>query len=344
MNKIKVFIVDDSSVIRRLLTTALAQDPEIELVGQAVNGAEALIKIPLAQPDLVTLDVEMPELSGLQALPYIHAACPKIPVIMFSTLTEKGAAMSLDALAKGAADCVAKPSTGSAGESLEVMKEDLLPKIKALCRKMRPPEAPMPPPPRRDTTLEKAQAVVIGVSTGGPNALAALLPTLTKPFPVPVLIVQHMPPVFTKILAERLKKESGQEVREGVDGEAVRPGDMIVAPGGYHMTVQREGTSVRLRMNTEPPENSCRPAADVLFRSAAKTYGTRLLAVVLTGMGKDALIGCEAIRKSGGHILAQDEASSVVWGMPGYVSQAGLADRVLPLTHLGAEISRRVTS
>ncbi len=184
--------------------------------------------------------------------------------------------------------------------------------------------------------------MAIGVSTGGPKALATLLPGLAKNFPVPVLIVQHMPPLFTRMLAERLAAVSGFTTREGENGALLLPGEVWVAPGGLHLELERSGTTVRLRTQDGPPENSCRPAVDVLFRSVALLYGSRTLAVVLTGMGQDGLRGCERIREAGGQVLAQDEASSVVWGMPGAVSQAGLANRVLPLSQLAFEINRRV--
>lgn len=349
MRPIRILIIDDSVVIRRLLSDCLAADPEIEVVATASRGSIGLAKISQVNPDLVTLDVEMPEMSGLEVLREIRKTHPRLPVIMFSTLTERGAATTLDALSLGASDYVTKPSNvGSVGAALERVREDLIPKIKALCGRAigRRPEIPVLPLLRRPAgqvlRATHIEAVAIGVSTGGPNALAELIPTLPVELGVPILIVQHMPPLFTRILAERLDALSAFRVREGIAGELVRPGDVWIAPGGRHMVAQRSGSLVRLDLNDEPPENSCRPAVDVLFRSVAEAYGGRVLAVVLTGMGQDGLRGCEVIRDAGGRILAQDEESSVVWGMPGFVARAGLAEAVLPLRQLGSEIVRRV--
>jgi two-component system chemotaxis response regulator CheB len=345
MAKIRVLIADDSVVIRRLLSDALAQDPEIEVAGTASNGLIALARIEHVNPDLVTLDVEMPVLNGLDTLAALRKTHPRLPVIMFSTLTERGAATTLDALALGANDYVAKPSnTGSVAVSLQLVKEELIPKIKALCRPAGKHPVVSKPIPlgTNQTATGKIAAVAIGVSTGGPNALSVVLPGLARAFPVPILIVQHMPPLFTRLLAERLSAVSERSVREGHSGALVKAAEVWVAPGGYHMEVQRDGGLATLSIHQGPPENSCRPAVDVLFRSMAQTFGGGTLAVVLTGMGQDGLRGCERIREMGGHVLVQDEASSVVWGMPGAVAQAGLADRVLPLPELAAELNRLV--
>jgi two-component system chemotaxis response regulator CheB len=346
MSRIRVLIVDDAVVIRRLVSDCLAADPEIEVVGTAANGQIGLAKISQLNPDLVTLDIEMPVLDGLQTLVALRKVYPRLPVIMFSTLTERGGASTLDALALGATDYVTKPANvGSVGAGMQRIREELIPKIRALCGHA----APGRPPPeaakpfRTDSWAPAGVDIVaIGVSTGGPTALATLLPGLAKSFPVPILIVQHMPPLFTRMLAERLAAVSGFTAREGEDGALLLPGEVWVAPGGRHLELERSGATVRLRTQEGPPENSCRPSVDVLFRSVALLYGSRTLAVVLTGMGQDGLRGCERIREAGGQVLAQDEASSVVWGMPGAVSQAGLANRVLPLSQLAFEINRRV--
>ncbi len=297
-------------------------------------------------PDLVILDVEMPEMDGLTALAEIRKIYPKLPVIMFSALTERGAAATLDALAPGATDYFAKPTTvGGLDESLEVIREQLIPEIKTLCAKPEPkPPAPAQARPQRRTAAGPAlvEVVAIGVSTGGPNALSEIFAGLPRDFPVPILIVQHMPPMFTRLLAERLSSHSAIRVQEAFPGAVLQPGTAWIAPGDYHMTVVRDGTQARLLIHQEPPENSCRPAADVLFRSVAAAYGSGALTVVLTGMGQDGLRGCEAIDQAGGQILAQDEATSVVWGMPGFVARAGLADRVLPLSLIADEIVKRV--
>ncbi|MFO0821783.1 MAG: chemotaxis response regulator protein-glutamate methylesterase [Gemmataceae bacterium] len=344
MPKARVLIVDDSVVIRRVVMEELSADPGIEVVGTAANGRVAVAKLTQVQPDLVILDVEMPEMDGLTALRAIRKDFPRLPVIMFSALTEQGATATLDALALGATDYFTKPSgTGGLEESRRIIREELIPEIKQLCL-AKPATAPAVSVPNRIFPPRSSQvdAVVIGVSTGGPNALAEVFGALPANLPVPILLVQHMPPMFTRLLAERLTATSKVPVTEAVSGTAILPGRALIAPGDYHMVVVREGTQVRARIHQEPPENSCRPAADPLFRTAAQVYSSGVLAVVLTGMGQDGLRGCEAIRAAGGQIIAQDEATSVVWGMPGFVARAGLADKVLPLSMIANEIVRRV--
>jgi two-component system chemotaxis response regulator CheB len=343
MPKIRVLIVDDAVVFRRLLSETLAADPALEVAGTAANGRIALAKMPQLNPDLVVLDVEMPEMDGLATLAELRKAYPRLPVIMFSALTERGAAATLDALALGASDYFTKPATEGMAASLEVVREQLIPKIKALCAA---PPAPRPcvAAPPAPSAKAPVEAVAVAASTGGPNALAELFAALPRDFPVPLLIVQHMPPMFTRLLAERLTAQGGIPVEEGRTGALVQPGRAWIAPGDHHMIVTRDGTQARLLLHQDPPENSCRPAADVLLRSVARAYGPRALAVVLTGMGQDGLRGCEAVREAGGQALAQDEATSVVWGMPGFVARAGLADRVLPLSLIGGEIVQRVRS
>jgi two-component system, chemotaxis family, protein-glutamate methylesterase/glutaminase len=351
MPPIRVLVIDDSVVIRRILTDCLAADPEIEVVGTASRGSIGLSRISQVQPDLITLDVEMPEMSGLETLTEIRKSHPRLPVIMFSTTTERGATTTIDALALGASDYVTKPSnTGSAAAAIERVRADLIPKIKALCARKgarRSDVAPAPVADRRIHSVRpsnaKVEVLAIGVSTGGPNALAKLIPALPRDLGVPVLIVQHMPPTFTRILADRLSKLGPFPVREGEPGEKVRAGEAWIAPGGRHMTVERQATTgIVIALNENPPENSCRPAVDVLFRSVADVWGGHALSVVLTGMGQDGWRGTEAIRLVGGQVLAQDEESSVVWGMPGYVARAGLADAVVSLDGMAAEITRRV--
>jgi two-component system chemotaxis response regulator CheB len=339
--KIRVLVVDDAVVIRRLVADELAADPAIEVVGVAANGKIALAKLPQVSPDLVILDVEMPELDGLATLKELRKTHPKLPVIMFSALTERGAAATLDALALGATDYFAKPAGGLA-DSLRVIREELIPEIKALCGRTSAPVAVTPATPPGGPAAGRVDVVAIATSTGGPNALADLFAGLPADLPVPVVLVQHMPPMFTRLLAERLSAQSALRVEEGRPGGALRPGHAWVAPGDHHMVVVREGTEIRVQLHQEPPENSCRPAADVLFRSVARSFGPNVLAVVLTGMGQDGLRGCEAVRAAGGQVIAQDEATSVVWGMPGFVVRAGLADRVLPLAMIAPEVVRRV--
>jgi len=343
--KIRVLIVDDAVVIRRLVSDCLAHDPDIEVVGTASNGQLGLARIVQLNPDVVTLDVEMPVLDGLATLDAIRRTHPRLPVIMFSTLTERGAAATLDALARGASDYVTKPANvGSVTVALQRVREELIPKIKALCRRLLPP---------RGRTLSNSHApaadpagppaiLAIGVSTGGPNALSSLLPGLLQPLPLPIVIVQHMPAVFTRLLAERLQSVSGHPTREAVPGVRLEPGTVWIAPGGLHLEVARANDALVLHTHDGPPENSCRPSVDVLFRSVARACGPRSLALILTGMGQDGLNGCACLREAGGQVIAQDEASSVVWGMPGVVVQAGLAHRVLPLSEIAAEVNRRV--
>lgn len=343
MKKIRILIVDDSVVVRRTVSDELSRDPSLEVVGTAANGKIALARLTQLNPDLVILDVEMPEMDGLETLREIRKSHPKLPVIMFSSLTEFGAATTVEALALGASDYFAKPSNAVGLEaSLRVIRNELIPSIKTLC-----PTSNVLPPAKRSIPRigmnTKVEIVAIGTSTGGPNALAELFKRFPATFPVPILIVQHMPATFTKLLAERMSAHSGIRVREAVPGDIILPGHCWIAPGNYHLTVERTGAECRLRTNQDPPENSCRPAADVLFRSVATAFGPSVLGVVLTGMGQDGLRGCEAIREAGGQILVQNEESSVVWGMPGAVARAGLADRVLPLTSLADEIMRRVT-
>jgi len=346
MAPIRILLVDDSLVIRKLLSDTLAKDPALVIVGTASDGRMALTKIPTLKPDLITLDIEMPLMNGLETLAAIRKLYPKLPVIMFSALTEDGAKATLDALALGASDYATKPSNAGgivlAGEHL---RSELIPKIKALCGttafKIVPPIHPrrVLPAPGRNQPLE---IVAIGTSTGGPNALAKVLPMLPRDFPVPILVVQHMPPVFTRLLAERLNANSGIKILEGVAGTLLTAGRAYIAPGNFHMTVTRTGMNCRLALNQGPPENSCRPAVDALFRSVATAYGPNTLAVVMTGMGSDGLNGAEAIRAASGEIIVQDEASSVVWGMPGLVHASGLADGTYPLEKLAHEITRRV--
>jgi two-component system, chemotaxis family, protein-glutamate methylesterase/glutaminase len=353
MGKIRVLIVDDAVVVRRLVSDVLSSDPALEVAGTAANGRIALAKIPQVNPDVVTLDVEMPEMDGLATLAAIRKQYPVLPVIMFSTTTQRGAATTIDALTLGANDYVTKPANvGSVAAAMQCLRDQLIPKVKLWCsRATRSDTMPLrpggsfvytPAPTRTPAQPSVVDIVAIGVSTGGPNALSTLMPQLPGDFPVPIVIVQHMPPIFTRLLAERLASKSALNVSEGAPGEEVFPGHVYVAPGNYHMIVKRDGATIRIQTNQDTPENSCRPAVDVLFRSVADVYGSRVLGVVLTGMGQDGLRGSECIRSAGGQVVVQDEQTSVVWGMPGFVSRAGLADRELPLDQVAPEIVRRV--
>lgn len=347
MKRIRILVVDDSVVVRKLLSETLSGDSAIEVIGTAGDGHIALAKIPVLNPDLVTLDVEMPVMNGLETLAALRKTHPKLPVIMFSTLTERGAVATLDALALGASDYATKPSnTGSPAAAIERIRTELIPKIKALCGalalQLLPLPAARPAATIRPSSTPRIDIVAIGTSTGGPNALAEVLPRIQADFPVPIVVVQHMPPIFTRLLAERLAKQSAIAVEEGRAGVTLRPGHAWIAPGNFHMQVSRSAADWCLTLNQGAPENSCRPAVDVLFRSVAHAYGAHVLGVVMTGMGSDGLLGAQQIRAAGGNIIVQDEASSVVWGMPGLVHASGLSDGAYPLERLMSEIARRV--
>jgi two-component system, chemotaxis family, protein-glutamate methylesterase/glutaminase len=353
MRKIRVLVVDDAVVVRKIVTDTLGGDPDIEVAATAANGRIALQKIPQVNPDILTLDIEMPEMDGLQTLAEARKIYPKLPIIMFSTLTERGGAKTLEALALGATDYVTKPANvGSVSVAMQRIRDELIPKIKMFCSKSAGLEAPpksipkpvpratpvIKRPPTRTSLIQRADILTIGVSTGGPNALAELFPTLPGDLPVPIVLVQHMPPFFTKLLADRLTSKSPLDIQEGKAGEKLVPGKAWIAPGDYHMVLEKKADGVYLKTNQDPQENSCRPAVDPLFRSVVEIYGAKTLAVILTGMGQDGLIGCEHVKDAGGQVIVQDEESSVVWGMPGFVARAGLADEILPLNQIGQKI------
>jgi len=348
--KKRAFLVDDSAVVRKVLTQEISKTPDLEVAATAGNGRLALAKFPSLKPDVVLLDIEMPEMDGLETLQQLRKLDAHVPIIMFSTLTERGASITLEALSRGATDYLTKPSNLGASAGPDVIARELIPKIRALCHLTDPQTSPsvfnkparqIPSSPPR--LLVPAKIVVIGVSTGGPDALAHVLPLLPADFPVPLLIAQHMPPIFTTLLAARLTSKAHLSVRECVSGEPLSPGCALLAPGDYHMIVDRADGSVVLRTHQAPRENFCRPSVDVLFRSAAEIFGDRTLAVVLTGMGQDGLKGCEMLRNMGARIYVQDEASSVVWGMPGLIARAGLADKIVPLDQIASEITRATT-
>lgn len=352
MPGIRVLVVDDSVVIRKLVSDLLAADRDIEVVGTAVNGRAAVQKVAQLKPDIVTMDIEMPEMNGIESVRAIRATGNKVPIIMFSTLTERGAVATLDALSAGASDYVPKPANvGSVGRSMEQVREALIPRIKSLVPRVGvsphpagltvAPTAPVQLHAPSNPPLGGYRLLVIGSSTGGPEALSALLHTL-PPLPVPVAVVQHMPPLFTKQFAGRLDRQLPFEVVEAENGVPLRPGTVAIAPGDFHLEVVPHADGLRTRLTQAPAENYCRPAVDVLFRSAVAAVGPAVLGVVLTGMGSDGCKGARVIVEKGGSVLAQDQATSVVWGMPGAVATAGLAERVLPLLELGPEILRRI--
>lgn len=354
MANLRVLLIDDSVVVRRLLTEIISAEPDMDVVGVAATASIGIQKITQVQPDVIVLDVEMPEMDGIEAVGRIRETWARLPVLMCSSLTERGADVTLRALSAGASDYVAKPS-GSNGASLKsggntlaefrtqlVMKlralggRDNTPRKVVLSRPARPQVAPTRTPVR-------ISAIAIGSSTGGPTALATVFAKLTK-LPVPIFIVQHMPPLFTRMLAERLTAGSVVPVKEVADGDVVEPGRAYIAPGGYHMVVSREGTTTKMFLNQDPPENSCRPAVDVLFRSVARVYGGGVLGVVLTGMGHDGTRGARDIVEAGGLVITQDAASCVVPSMPTSVAGEGLSDAVLPIELIGAEIITRTNA
>ncbi len=358
--RIRVLVVDDSVVIRRLVGHALEHNPSFEVVGNAANGAIALRMIPLTKPDVVTLDVEMPEMDGLQTLREIRRLYPELIVIMFSTLTERCAATTIQALTLGANDYVAKVANiGSLDRSMARLKEELVPKLEQFfiresegSKAAKSPVALQVPAAKKEfagapfqSSFRKPgsyRAVVVGVSTGGPQALAQVVPMVPDSFPLPILIVQHMPALFTRLLADRLQQLTKLRVQEGQEGTTVERGNIYIAPGNFHMRVARKEGKEVLALNQEEPENSCRPAVDVLFRSAAEVYKGAVIAVVLTGMGQDGKRGVETLRQQGSYVIAQDQNSSVVWGMPGAVVQAGLAHSVVDLHCVAPEIAKHV--
>jgi two-component system chemotaxis response regulator CheB len=371
-HRTRILIVDDSAVMRSLLRSVVSADASLEVAGTAADGASALSSLAMMRPDLILLDVEMPVMDGLATLRELRRTGHKMPVIMCSSLTQRGAKVTLDALASGASDYVAKP-TGQANReaAIRALGQDLAPKIHALTNQYQSPQPTQQPgqnsaqpqpgipgvqraqlfphaalPPRAQAISSRPTVLAIGVSTGGPAALDILLPALPGNFPIPVMIVQHMPELFTKVFAERLDGRCKLRVREAAEGDPVRAGTISIARGNWHMEVlaaSRAGFPPTLHLNQGPLENHCRPAVDVLFRSAAAVFGSGVLAVVLTGMGSDGTLGCRIVRDHGGAVLAQDQASSTVWGMPGSVTNAGLAHKVLPLNELAPEILRLVS-
>ncbi|WP_232681531.1 chemotaxis response regulator protein-glutamate methylesterase [Nocardioides sp. R-C-SC26] len=338
---IRVLVVDDSAVLRRLISTVLGKEPDLEVVGTACDGLEAIDQVEELRPDVVTLDVEMPRLDGLGAVERIHAAHPRLPVIMFSTLTAQGASATLTALSRGASDYVTKPSgSGDIGASMERVREDLVPRIRALAGARRVVASSAPVRVRAAAPqARRPQVLVVASSTGGPDALSQVVAGLPASFPLPVLVAQHMPPLFTAQFAERLDRVGPLSVAEAADGDVLRPGRILVAPGDFHLRVGRSGALAVARLDQEPPENFCRPAADPLLRSAVEVYGGGVLALVLTGMGHDGLAGCREVVAAGGRVVVQDEETSVVWGMPGAVADAGLAHEVLALPTIPARLA-----
>ena len=340
---IRVLLVDDAVVVRHLVSEALDAEPDIEVVGVAANGKIALERVASLKPDLMVLDLEMPVMDGLQTLIELRKLGADVKVIVFSALTDREARRGLEALSQGASDVMAKPSndptTGSGAELAERIRNIVGHAPRPLAR---PTQAAPPPPSVRAPRPARGplELIVIGTSTGGPNALVDVFSALPADLPAPVCVVQHMPPTFTAALAERLDRLCPLHVREAAGGEPLLPGQAFIAPGARHMVIARGQNGLETRIDDGPPENACKPAVDPLFRSAAALCGPGVLAAVLTGMGNDGQAGSQEIRTAGGHVLAQDEETSVVWGMPGHVVRAGQADAVLPLQSVGPELAR----
>ncbi|MEJ1160896.1 protein-glutamate methylesterase/protein-glutamine glutaminase [Prosthecomicrobium sp. N25] len=384
---VRVMIVDDAVVVRGLIGRWIDEDPALAVVASHRNGKLAVDDVLRSNPDVVVLDVEMPEMDGLTALPLLLKAKPGLVVVMASTLTRRNAEISLKCLALGAADYVPKPESNSSVSTSPEFKTEILSKVKALGMRARqragrpvggaaparpgPPMAHAPSPARtpfsqaaapqrvsataapsamtrqgasivtRSYSTVSPRVVLIGSSTGGPQALTRLFGEIGKSIAnLPVLVTQHMPPTFTAILAEHLTKASGRRAAEGVHGEPLMPGRIYVAPGGKHMVIGKDGGDTVVQLNDLPPVNFCKPAVDPLFQSAVPIYGAAILSVVLTGMGHDGAAGAKTIAQAGGSVIAQDEETSVVWGMPGAVAQAGAASEILALDQIGPKIVR----
>ncbi len=352
----RVLVVDDSAVLRGQLSEALASDPEISVVASVANGEAALRALALADIEAVVLDIELPVMDGLTALPLLIEARPEIQVIMASTLTQRNVDSSLRALGLGAADHVTKPSSYE-GRTAAAFKHDVMEKIKALCAAKRaqtiryPSDLPAEPgrvaslaPAQsirlRDAPIAAPEAVAIASSTGGPQALLQLFSGMRDCTSLPILVTQHMPACFTALLAQHIGQAAAMPCYEAEDGQPVQAGTVYVAPGGYHMEIAWNGGQAVIGLNDDPPEHFCRPAADPMFKSLARVYGAGLLAVILTGMGVDGRRGAAAVTAAGGSVIAQDEASSVVWGMPGAVARDGLCSAILPLDEIAPYITK----
>ena len=340
---VRVLVVDDSVVVRRVLSRALDAEAGLELAGVAANGQIALDRLDRARPDVVILDLDMPEMNGFETLAAIRRTHPALPVIVFSHLTSAGATATLDALALGATGFALKPRADGIGLAEDQVRNQLFPLLRAVTDRAASALPPAPFVPGPNTGQQRVTAIVVAVSTGGPRALALIVPTLPADLAVPIFVVQHMPPLFTKTLADRLDRIAAVDVVEATAGEVVVPGRVYVAPGGHHLTLERMATTVTVAITDAPSENSCRPAADVLFRAAAAVYGTGVLAVVLTGMGSDGLRGSETVCAAGGSVIAQSAETAVVASMPEAVCAAGLVDRVVPLDAIGPELVRRTS-
>ena len=348
---VRVLICDDSFTVRSVIARILRAEPDIEIAGLAANGEKAAEALRQGGIDVVVLDVEMPVMDGLTALPLLLKIDPSVRVIMASALTTTGGAIAMQALQAGAADYVPKPAANQGDEFVR----EILAKIRGQARLRR--QRSMPARPRPMAAVRPASAaatavrpgkapllLAVGSSTGGPQALFAFFRALNRPLRVPIVVTQHMPPVFTRSLAEHIDRLGARSCGEAVDDEVLRPDRIYIAPGDRHLTVVARGPALHVKLTSEPPENSCRPAVDPMLRSSTAACGGRVLAVILTGMGQDGLRGAQGLVEAGGTVLAQDEASSVVWGMPGAVAKAGLCHAVLGIEELAEKVTQIVNA
>lgn len=372
----RVMVVDDSAVIRGFIARWLEEDPEISVVNTASNGEIAVKTIRSSRAEVVVLDIEMPVMDGLTALPKLIAEVPDIKIVMASTLTERNADISLRAMAMGAADYIPKPETNREVGSSDFFRRDLVAKVRALAASRRRDRGEALPSDRRygaavksapdiavgrgavgdfsprvaaeEISLVKPSPIPprilgVGASTGGPQALGKFFKDIAPNLKIPVLVTQHMPATFTTMLAEHMGKASGLPTTEGKNGDSLEPGHIYIAPGGFHMKIVSDGVRKRIKLTEDPPEHFCRPSVNPMFQSIAREYGTAALCVMLTGMGADGVEGAKQVVEGGGTLLAQDEASSVVWGMPGAVATAGICSSVLPIDEIGSEVTRLMT-
>ena len=362
---LRVMVVDDTVLYRKIVSDVLATIPDVEVVGSAHNGKAAISKLASLKPDLLTLDIEMPEMNGIQVLEHLQKQAPHIGAIMLSTLTHEGGVMTMKALELGAFDFIPKPQSGTMAENRKKIEAAIRPMIRAFqksarvigigkstARSSRPAVRSTARPissalAKRPSTVlnrSKAEVVAIGISTGGPNALAKMLPMIPKDIGVPILIVQHMPPMFTQSLANSLSSKCAVTVKEARQGEPIAPNTVFIAPGGKQMKIVAgaDGKSRVIKITDDPPENSCKPSVDYLFRSVAHHYVGRATGVIMTGMGSDGTEGLKTMKQNGATIIAQNEATCVVYGMPREAAETGLADAVLPLNQIADMIVKTV--
>ena len=359
--KLRVLVVDDTSLFRRVIADALALLPDVEVVGTAPNGKIALERVAMLSPDLITLDIEMPEMNGLEVLDALKSRGMECGVVIVSALTLKGGELTIQALERGAFDFITKPTDGDLKTNLSAVSNALAPIVSAYRRRWEirsilkqatnlnssAKAMPSTVPLRAEYSpvSKKADLVLIGISTGGPNALAKMLPALPQNFPVPILVVQHMPPLFTKPMAASLAAKCKLQVKEAEEGETIRPSTVYIAPGGRHMKIASGSSGeIKLIITDDPLENNCRPSVDYLFRSVANHFNGNTTAVIMTGMGNDGVLGLRLLKRKNCHVIAQDEASCVVFGMPGEAVKAGIVDIISPLEQIADEINRSVKS